>query len=63
MIIGRLYQKKHRHSLHVLAWTGAMLGGYSEEDQQTLKTFGYLIGDIFQLSDDYLDIYDTKKQT
>ncbi|MGC6367493.1 MAG: polyprenyl synthetase family protein [Candidatus Marinamargulisbacteria bacterium] len=42
--------------------TGAMLGGYSEEDQQTLKTFGYLIGDIFQLSDDYLDIYDTKNK-
>ena len=43
-------------------YTGGMLGGYSEKDQNTLKEFGYLIGDIFQLSDDYLDIYDTKNK-
>ncbi|MDR1592253.1 MAG: polyprenyl synthetase family protein [Prevotellaceae bacterium] len=36
---------------------GAILGGASEEDAETLYRFGTALGIAFQLQDDYLDLY------
>ena len=36
---------------------GALLGGASEEDAETLYQFGIKMGLAFQLQDDYLDVY------
>jgi geranylgeranyl diphosphate synthase type II len=36
---------------------GALVGGASPEDQQSLYTFGIRLGMAFQLQDDYLDVF------
>ncbi|BES65325.1 polyprenyl synthetase family protein [Gottschalkiaceae bacterium SANA] len=57
-----IHQKKTASLIRTALEVGGIVGGASEEECETLKSLGEVIGYAFQLQDDLLDVFSTEEE-